>query len=583
MKAAGINLLEFLKKSEQFVIPIYQRLYNWKEKECQQFLNDILKTGKNEDTPSHFLGSIVYVRDSIYQVSDIQSLLVIDGQQRLVTISILLKVLADVLGDKEILSLTSKKIESYYLIDSLQKDENKYKLLLTETDKESLISLLDHVDWPREHSVRIKENYEFFKSKLGQMKDEELKCLITGIKKLMIVDISLDRSCDNPQLIFESMNSTGLKLSQIDLIRNFLLMGLDRQTQKEFYKHYWKAMEDLFGQEKIDKYFNRFIRDYLTIKIGSITNFDLVYDEFKKYQRSNFQDVDSIRLLLKELLSFSKYYTSIFLGKEENPKLKDAFSAFKHLGIGVSAPFLLQVYKDYEDQKISLDEFVAIANLIESYVFRRTICAIPSISFSKTFAEFYKKYVQEDNYLESVKAGFQVLQSYKSFPSDKEFIEDLKVNANGTNLTHYLLEKLENFDRKEKISSGEYTIEHIMPQTLTRQWEKNLGKDFEEIHEEYINNLGNLTLTGYNSEYSNRSFKEKKTIKGGFNESPLKLNKSVKNKDTWDEKAIQNRAKKLAAKAVKIWRHPNLDKNVVESYFEKPKLESQKMFSLKVS
>lgn len=582
MQAIQVKLLEFLKKSEQFVIPIYQRLYSWREEECKQFLDDILKAGKNDEIKSHFLGSIVYVKDGVYQVSDVASLLVIDGQQRLTTVSLLLEALSRKLNknEHEELPLTSEKIKQHYLINHLNKDEKKYKLLLTETDKESFISLIDGVDFPKDYSKRIKENYEFFKLELSKFDKKDLTALISGLNKLLIVDISLDRNCDNPQLIFESMNSTGRQLSQIDLIRNFLLMGLEPETQKRFYKTYWRKMEDLFEQENIDEYFNRFMRDYLTIKTGKIVKFNMVYDAFKVFQRKDFSNQNSIEQLLEEILVFAGYYVSIFLNKEENPKLKEAFSFIEEMDVEVSAPFLLQVYNDYKKDQLSLEDFSSIVKLVESYIFRRSICFIPTNSLNKTFAEFYRKYVKKENYLESVQAGFQNLKTYKRFPSNEEFRKHLEEDDNNFSLTKYFLAKMENFERKEKISLKEYTLEHIMPQTLTKVWKDALGENFEDIHENFLNNIGNLTLTGYNSEYSNRSFEEKKTIKGGFNESPLKLNKGLKEVDIWNKESIQKRAKELSEKAVKIWGHPKLSKEVLEIYEPKKEIVDQNIYSL---
>ena len=569
MEAGPALLLDFLNKDSQFEIPIYQRLYAWKKEQCKQLLDDIVEAGKNDDIKSHFFGSVIYLqKEKVNQRTKPSPDLVIDGQQRLTTMSILLEVLARKIKDTEVKGLTSEKIRTNYL-----KHNHKYKLFLTKTDKTSLHELIDGKDFSKDHS-RIKENFEFFTKQLEEKKQKYLEHIVMGMEKLFIIDVGLERERDNPQLIFESMNAKGMHLSEIDLIRNFLLLGLTREHQNEIYKKYWKPMENYFGQENIRKYFNRFVRDYLTIKTkkNTIPTFKTIYKEFKKFQLKNYPLKEHVTDLLFDLEKFAKYYTNIFLDKEEEPQLKQAFKNLVELEAKVSAPFLLQVYDDYDNQKLlSLNDFVEILQLTESYLFRRSfIIEFKTNSLNHTFAKFYNN-IEKEDYLESIKLAYQNLEDYKRFPTDEEFKESIE-NKNNNGAIHYFLKRWENLDRKEKISLKDYTLEHIMPQTLTKEckeWKMMLGENFKQVHEKYLHNVGNLTLTRYNSEYSNKSFQEKKEMEGGFNKSPLKLNSSVKDREVWNKEAILDRAKELAKTALKIWKYPNASEEYLKKKLSK--------------
>lgn len=282
MKATEANLLEFIKKSNQFSIPIYQRLYSWTEKECERLWDDIMNVGSN-NVPSHFIGSIMYIEKGLYQISKPEPLLVIDGQQRLTTVSLLLEALARKIGDNEIEGFSAKKIRNYYLINTLETEDRKYKLLLSKNDRNTYISIIEQKEYPKDLSVRIKDIFEYFTNKINKLSENDIQNLCLGLSKLFIVDISLNRDHDNPQLIFESMNSTGKDLSQADLIRNFMLMRLDGETQKRLYEYYWRPMELEFGQEAYSSSFDSFMRHYLTMKTGNIPKIDEVYEEFKRF------------------------------------------------------------------------------------------------------------------------------------------------------------------------------------------------------------------------------------------------------------------------------------------------------------
>ena len=568
MKATEAKLLEFLKKSPQFIIPIYQRTYSWTEPECRQLWDDIIRTGTNQAISAHFMGSIVYIKKGLYHVSSQSSLLVIDGQQRLTTISLFLEALSRQLnGTEPVEGFSAKKIRHYYLLNPLEEGERGYKLLLTQTDKDSLLSLMEQRDLPQEHSIRIKENFEFFEKKIKAMGDD-LTPLCNGLAKLMVVDISLSRDQDNPQLIFESMNSTGRELSQADLIRNFILMGLEPEPQTRLYEHHWRPMEVAFGQEAYDKHFDSFMRHYLTIKTGDIPNVRKVYEAFKEHARSPEIADAGVDELVSDLHAYAGYYCAMALGQEKDKELGLAFQDLRELKVDVSYPLLLELYHDYCSGVLSKEDFEEILRLVEAYVFRRAVCSIPTNSLNKTFATFGRA-LKKDRYLESVLAHYLTLPSYRRFPSDDEFKREVQ-NRDIYNLRtrSYFLRRLENFGRKERVLVDEYTIEHILPQNenLSKEWRTALGEDWENVQETWLHTLGNLTLTGYNSEYSDRPFTEKRDIGGGFKQSPLKLNIGLGEIETWNEVEIKKRALRLATEANQVWKAPNLPSDVLVTY-----------------
>lgn len=572
MKAIETKLVDFLGQAPQFVIPIYQRTYSWSEKECLQLWEDILRTGKNDKIAAHFVGSIVYIKKGLYSVSSQSPLLVIDGQQRLTTITLLIEALASALGSEEpIEGFSAKKLRDYFLIDPREEGEKRYKLILSQTDKASLIALFDHSPEPEDSSVRIKQNFEFFTNKISEEKND-LVSICRGLAKLIIVDISLDRDQDNPQLIFESLNSTGLELSQADLIRNYILMGLEPELQSKLYNQYWRPMEIDFGQEGYIAYFDGFMRHYLTVKTGAIPKEREVYQGFKQYAHP--QKDAGFEALVADIRTFARYYCAMAIDTETDSELKMAFSDLRELKVDVAFPFLLELYHDYDKQILSADELLKIVRLIESYVFRRAICSIPTNSMNKTFSNFSRN-LKKDRYLESVQASFLLLPSYRRFPDDEEFRREIKLrDIYNFRSRSYWLRRLENYDRKERVPVAEYTIEHIMPQNenLSADWKAELGPEWGRIQNTYKHTLGNLTLTGYNSEYSDRSFMEKRNMKGGFAESPLRLNKKVASKEHWTEQDILNRAEILSEQATKVWPSPVVEHSILAAY--RPKVET---------
>ncbi|MFP6176630.1 DUF262 domain-containing protein [Helicobacter pylori] len=569
MDAKATTLLKFFEENQnnQFVIPIYQRVYSWGKEQCEQLWDDIIKIGGNDKMNGHFIGSILYVRDDNTHSSP---LLIIDGQQRLTTITLLFIALRDHLNDEyELLEKFShQKIQNRYLINSDEKGDKKFKLILSEPDRDTLLSLIDkNKRKPSEPSLKIMENFKLFEKWISENADK-LETIFKGLDKLMVVEISLERGKDNPQLIFESMNSTGKDLTQTDLIRNYILMGLEPEKQKIFYKKYWRAMEEDFKQN--ETLFNQFVRHYLTIKTRDIPNINKVYEAFKDYQQKEGIEIED---LLKDLQKYCGYFCQIVFKKEADKDLNKALSFLVDLEMDVVYPLLLELYSDYRDGVLSKADFIPIIALIESYIFRRAVCGLGTNSLNKVFP-FVTKKINKDQYLESIKVHFGYLTEKQRFPNNDEFKEHfITIDFYHFQKREYFLERLENFEREERVYTHEYTTEHIMPQTLTEEWERDLGENFEAIHEKYLHTIGNLTLTGYNEKYSNNSFQEKRDMEKGFKQSPLRLNQSLKDLESFGEKEIEKRANDLADRALEIWTYPELEAETLEE--DKPKKEKK--------
>ncbi|EJC08115.1 hypothetical protein HPHPP13_0764 [Helicobacter pylori Hp P-13] len=432
MKAEATTLLKFFKDNQnnQFVIPIYQRVYSWEKEQCEQLWDDIIKIGGNDKMNGHFIGSILYVRNGITH-SD--PLLIIDGQQRLTTITLLCIALRNHSSDevKILEKFSCKEIENRYLINSNKNGDKKFRLILSKSDKDTLLSLIDkNKRKPSEPSVKIVENFKLFEKWISENTDK-LETIFKGLEKLMIVYIALDKEKDDPQLIFESMNSKGIELTQTDLIRNYIIMETEtEEKQKDFYNGYWRAMEEDFKQNKT--LFDRFVRHYLTIKTGEIPNIKKVYGAFKDYQQKEGIEIED---LLKDLQKYCGYFCQIAFKKEADKDLNKALSFLVDLEMDVVYPLLLKLYSDYSDGVLSKQDFIPIIALTESYLCRRAVCGLESSGLNKIFAFFTKKI----NNLESMKVHFLSLEKTTGkFPKDSEFRDSF------ITIDFYKLKKLKN-------------------------------------------------------------------------------------------------------------------------------------------
>lgn len=580
MKASEAGFLDFIKKSPQFVIPIYQRTYSWTEKECRQLWDDVLRAGSSEAINVHFVGSVVYVESGLSQVTQFSPLLVIDGQQRLTTVTMLIAALAEVLGESEpVDGFSARKLRNYYLVNPEEGGARRFKLLLSQTDKDSLLAIVGGNEQPAEGSLRIAQAYKLF-NELLQGCNGDFADICRGLAKLVVVDIALSREHDNPQLIFESMNSTGRQLSQADLIRNYILMGLEPELQERLYEQFWRPMELEFGQEAYSAEFDGFMRHYLTVKTGEIPKIGDVYEAFKGHASQPAAADAGIEALVQDVREFARYFCAMALGREGHRDLALAFHDLRELKVDVAYPFLLVLYEDYAAGDLAAAEFLAAVRLVESFVFRRAVCAIPTNSLNKTFATAGKALVKA-RYLESIEAYFLLLSSYRRFPDDEEFQRNLgSRDLYNFRSRSYRLRRMENHGRKERVPVDEYTIEHILPQNpdLSAEWRDALGPEWQRVQEEWLHTLGNLTLTGYNSEYSDRSFPEKRDMEGGFKGSPLRLNAGLGAVERWDEAAIEARAVRLARAALDVWRAPVLTAETLDEY--RPERDAKVTYTL---
>lgn len=566
LQAGETTLNKLLNTSRQFIVPIFQRNYSWQKSQYEQLWFDILRASKFKEKQNHFIGSIVYI-DMGTPAGRPQQLLLIDGQQRLTTISILLCAIKDYVQkfNLETKLINLAKIKNQFLYNSDEIDEDRYKLLLNVQDKETYIKLIDNTIFTvNKPATNIIKCYEFFYERIEDFIKQygQIDEIYAGIFKLSLVSLSLDKDSDNPQMIFESMNSTGKDLSQTDLLRNYLLMDLTPEKQTRLYKTYWKSMEELFGEgiykNDVNK-FDYFIRDFLTLKsdTGYICKINNVYENFKRYYLDN--NCEKF-VVLKDLFTYAKYYACIDLLQEKDDELKLYWQEFKKLDSHVVYPFLLKLYDDYSCQILIKEDFKKILQVVISYLWRRAICEIPTNSLSKTFATLYQA-VDKDDYVNSVIKAFVFKSSYKRFPSDYEVREKLQTkDIYHFRLRKYLLEALENYYHKEPIdlNTANYTIEHIMPQNIEHNlsWQQMLGENWQEVHSLYLHTLGNLTITGYNAEMSNKSFGEKVNGESGFKHSHLKLSESIAQCDVWNKKAIQRRTNILTDIILKIWKYP---------------------------
>ena len=570
MDARKGNIYEILNGNKQFLIPVYQRYYSWDIEQCKRLWNDIVEMQK-KGKAGHFVGSIVNIAEQAMPTG-VQKYMIIDGQQRMTTLSLLLLALRDyAIKNPEDTTINARRIDNMLLKNEYESGDERYKLLLTETDRDILMRLVEEKPIPDDTRSKLLDNYKFF---AGKIADKELQPaeVYESIGKLQIVNITLDRSVDDAQAIFESLNSTGKELSESDLIRNYVLMGLEPTEQTYVYEHLWRPMELLFLYETQDSVMDRFFRDYLTMKITRIPKQDRVYEEFKLYHLNC--EFSTIRELCQDLLTYAKYYTDMVFKRSSNPALKSLYEDINDLRMEVSYPFLLKVHNDYAEGIISEDDLKLIIRLCISYVFRRSICDIPTNSLNKTFATL-KNEIKPDDYVNSIKAFFVMRNDYKEFPDDDKFAAAFVSRDIYTMRSrNFILSHLENYGNKAPIIIENYTIEHIMPQnsSLSPEWQQMLGAKWREVQKTYLHTIGNLTLTAYNPEMSDHPFMVKMDMEGGFKESALRLNAYVVKLNEWNEQTIKERAALLADKAKQIWAYPDMTAAELAPYqtVEKP-------------
>lgn len=574
MDAIKGSINSILNRYIQFTIPVYQRPYSWEISQCEKLWNDIVHMQKTNRI-GHFVGSIVNIAEQAMPTG-VQKFMIIDGQQRMTTLTLLLIALRDYgYENQEDTTINPHSINGVCIQNDYASGEDKYKMLLTQKDKDILIKLIDRAPIDESKRSKLLDNYNFFVDKIKSKKIEPF-AILEGIGKLQIVNITLDRAQDDPQLIFESLNSTGMDLSKSDLIRNYILMGLSPEQQDSIYNNYWFPMENLFDYSKQTWLMDKFFKHYLTFKYGKIPVESKIYEEFKNYYWD--KSYEAILNVSKELYKCAKYYTNIYYSNSGDMELDCVFKDIKSLNMDVASPFLIKVYYDYDNGVISKKEFIEIFRLCENYVFRRAICEIPTNSLNKTFNVAVRN-ININNYINSVKAFFIMLDNYKRLPSNEEFVKELKIrDIYNMRIRNYILSKLENHNNKSPIIIENFTVEHIMPQNtnLNESWKNDLGKNYKDIQKQYIHTIGNLTLTAYNSEMSDKSFEDKLNMTGGFKESALRLNSYVVKQDKWNKDTIEERANELCKLSEEIWEYPNLSEYEMELFL----LKNEEVYTL---
>lgn len=569
-------IVRFLDGSDKkFVIPVYQRPYSWKKSNCELLIKDLLEV-YNRGYKSHFFGSIVYVENDIGGCNEY---IIIDGQQRITTVSLLLLAIRNYITDNKLdIGINANKITTAYLTDEYADSAKKLKLKLVQGDDDAYDRLIEKTQPITNNNVTVNYNY-FYYDVLSSMQDTEIKGLYDAIMKLMIVNISLNpHNGDDPQLIFESLNSTGLDLEEADKIRNYVLMKMSSAQQERIYKNYWEKLENQVSKEDI----NRFIRHYLAVKTRELANENKLYFAFKNYREKNIEL--QIEEILNDILIYAEFYNQI-----KNAKISDrmpylnAIARINKLEVNTVIPLLFDLFYAKKQGLLSEEDMSNCVSVIESYIARRIICGLPTSALNKIFVGMgaeIKRYMDKNSatFIDALKYSILSKTGKSRFPNDHDFAEKFVVyelyNAK-PNTRKYFFERLENYNNRERIAveeqidNTELTIEHIMPQSLTAEWKESLGDNWELTYSKYIDTVGNLTLTAYNSDYSNLSFAKKKSLPDkGFLYSKLSLNSFIKSCEVWTEKQIKERASKLYEWAERIWQTPvtSFEPDVIEDW-----------------
>ena len=581
MKGTECKFVKYMEGADKrFVIPVYQRNYDWKTENCKQLYDDLVKIIK-EHRKSHFFGSLV----SVYNPDGHnEEFLIIDGQQRLTTVSLLFLAMYNLIDKGIIVSETAnlkQRIFEEYLVDKWKPEDTRIKLKPVKNDQKAFGKLFsDSTEHIRESNLTV--NYDYFYDRI-QKQEITIDQLYDAICCLEIINIRLDRD-DNPQLIFESLNSTGLDLSEGDKIRNFILMGLPPKEQEVYYEKYWNKIEVC---TKYDV--SAFIRDYLSVKQQVIPQQKKIHTNFKEFVELGKIETES---LLVEMLAYAKRYQILLDGKSGSAALDACIDRLNRLETTVTRPYFLEVLRLYSENKLTLAQVTEIFLTMENYLFRRTMCDLPTNALNKIFLMLHREIVRydgtEDNYVEKLKYALLSKKERARFPDDEEFkaaFAERPVYLMNSKNKIYILERFENFGTSEDkdvyrhCDDGTYSIEHIMPQHLTPVWQKELGDDYEQIHELWLHRMANLTLTAYNSKYSNSSFTEKKTMQNGFDDSGIRMNTWIAKKDKWTLKEIEERNEHLMGRALMIWVRPTTAFKPVEKQLDSCTLEDDEMLS----
>ena len=576
MKATELPVNQFLQSPNvQFVIPVYQRNYDWTSKECSELFKDILSV-EQESRGTHFIGSIVYIHEGIYSTTEVKELVIIDGQQRLTTINILYVALYRYAKENGMEQDANRLYNLFLTNQYVQQESNKLKLKQTDTNSEAFKAIMIGTEKEFDHYSNVIENFTFFKSHITE---ENFNTVQQGINRLIFVEISLERDKDDPQRIFESLNSTGLELSQSDLIRNFILMDLEPKEQHRIFEQIWNPIEDnAYDLTRQKSVVSSYIRDYLTLRNNKIPNKSKVYAEFKKLY-SNKKD-DSYQQELENIKSLSVHYKKFINPSTVKDRgIREQLKYIARLEINVAYPFLLQVFEDEENGVLDKETLLRILKLIQSYVWRRFIVGLPTNALNKMFMSLYAEIDIEDYYDSLAKTLLRKKGSSK-FPGDEEVkaaLLDKDVYNIQSKNRNYMFELLENYNNREFVdtSNDQITIEHIFPQTPAQSWEKELPTEsFFMFKEKHLNTIANLTLSGNNGALGNKSFQDKKQmnqsgLEQGYSFSRLWLNAYLKELDCWDLEQYNKRFELIYDRFLCIWEYPDV---VIETETEEAEI-----------
>lgn len=556
MKASERKITKLFSESDTvFSIPVYQRDYNWQEKQCQRLFKDILQTGKNEKVSSYFLGSIVYIHDGIYGVGE-KEFHVIDGQQRMTTLTLLFLAIYFKLKGT-ILTKDADKIYNQYVVNPYSEKEIKLKLLPPEENL-YILNKISHNKFNELEAFQDRnmlKNYLFFEKELENLSFDDMKHLSNGIEKLIYIDIALEKGKDDPQKIFESLNSTGLDLSQGDLIRNYILMDLERGEQNRIYKEIWIPIENnckVSDGSEITSYVSDFIRDYLTLKTEKISSKPKVFETFKTYYEKENDEK------LEDMKKYSEAYSYIIKPSlEKDRDIQRELDYLKSLDKTVINTFLIGILKDYKDNILEKDELLNMLILLQSYLWRRYITEKPTNALNKIFQGMYGKISRSGNYYENL---VDILMA-EDFPTDEELESALKLKNvyKDKEKLNYVFKKLENYNHNELIDfdNEKITIEHIFPQKPNKAWKENYSDNELEQMISFKDTISNLTLTGSNSNLSNKAFHEKRDDEvHGYRNSKLYMNKYLGRLEEWNLLSMEARFESLYEDIIKIWKRP---------------------------
>lgn len=564
MEVRNQKLAHLLGATGQFFIPVFQRDYSWKaKKHCAQLWNDVVRAGS--EARKHFLGAIV-CSPAEDLATGFPRWQVIDGQQRLTTLTLLFAAMRDHLLEteqQEVNGVTAARIEDEYLTNRHGRKNHRYRLLLRHHDRKALCRLVDNKK-PRPDGVSaaIEAAYSHFRKKLREANFAEVW---RGILSLGIVEVTL-KGDDDAQAIFESLNATGLDLNKSDLIRNCILMGLPEPEQTAMYNEHWIVIESLFRNEK-DRVFDNFARDYLDLKRRNKaqTRRESIYPEFRSFWKERRMSM-GLDAALGDMVRHARHYAAVLVGPGKPSDREERYRGIRQLRAApaITAMRLLACLEDAPD--FEERDFLEALDLIESYLVRRSVCGESTRGYDTVFAVLTSK-IGDRKPLLDLKTAFRLLPQGYGFPSNDAFFHALREKkVYGLRACKLILDRLENHGTKEPSSTGGYTIEHILPQNpkLISQWTDMLGSDWQAVQETWVHRLGNLTLTGYNKEYSDRSFREKKTMDGGFRQSAVRLNSFVADQARWTATEIEERTNLLAERALSIWPPLEVDQSLVD-------------------